>query len=173
MVLLRDEIIMQLEHAKMLTLSYSRTSRQGAIASHEDFGINVPLPSWRNFGLVHSLDDVCSNFIIDPLNPELLSIAGMDFRVGEVYEAKQMQNFNTLAEFKRLIFTGDLQKINPDGLGKIVLEYNPFGNSIYYVTSAEQVKLPSELSLKVDGKSTTARLATMCIDRSRKIFENG
>lgn len=94
---------------------------------------------------------------ISPLEDEQLQPAGLDFTVGtEIYSSDMLFRINSLK---------DLEKLRKFKLGegkKFVLEPDDLGRRVYYILSKEEIKLPDNLELVVDAKSTTGRLGCMC-----------
>ncbi|MDP3881532.1 MAG: 2'-deoxycytidine 5'-triphosphate deaminase [Nanoarchaeota archaeon] len=110
--------------------------------------------------------------LITNLDPALMSPAGFDLRVGEeVYFSKYNRNVLSLDQLRELAKRGEVKKAKPNAEGKILLTGDPAGNNVYFIVSHETIKLPSDLSLLIDSKSSTGRLACMCIDKSRLALE--
>lgn len=182
MVLLRDQILTRIAtdalHGRGISYQGPRsrglTARAQERTLWEGEGFAAAIPS------VRSDDDdllagegVTTRLEIENLDRTLVSTAGMDLRVGTVYRGKFLRRFRSTREFEEAIKSGELEPIEPDSRGKIVLQHSPMGDSIYYVASHEKITLPVDLSLKIDAKSTTGRLATLCDDVSRSILETG
>ncbi|MDP2925944.1 MAG: 2'-deoxycytidine 5'-triphosphate deaminase [Nanoarchaeota archaeon] len=130
-----------------------------------DSGISQALPCLdeRNFpsfdgckeGVEGELKE--QGLTISPFNIEQLQSAGLDFLVGnEIYSSDVLFKVNSFHDLKKLrrFELKDGESFN--------LEADDFGRRVYYILSKERMKLPDNLELVVDSKSTTGRLGCMC-----------
>lgn len=95
--------------------------------------------------------------IIDPLEEGQLQSAGLDFTVGNLVYSSDV--------FRRINFLDDLRGMRRLELKEgeqYILEPDDSGRRIYYILSKEQIKIPNDLELVFDAKSTTGRLGCMC-----------
>ena len=94
---------------------------------------------------------------INPL-PEngQVGISGMDIRFGRLVAWTDIVRQNVTKE--------DMMDLPHKALEpgeKFVLNPDPDGNKVYYMTSFESIRLPSDLEILVDSKSTTGRVGAM------------
>lgn len=175
MVLLRNEILMRIA-SDAFKEGGMGLQRRGLVAPMQERGegFAAAIPSRR----VEEVDaeeplGITTRLRIDNFDRALVSTAGMDLRVGTVYRGNVLRRFRSTHEFEEAVRRRELEVVEPDARGKIRLMHSQSGDSIYYVKSHEKITLPSDLSLKIDAKSTTGRLAALCDDTSRTILENG
>lgn len=94
---------------------------------------------------------------ISPLEDEQLQPAGLDFTVGtEIYSSDMLFRINSLKDLEKL------RKFRLEEGEQFVLEPDDLGRRVYYILSKEEIRLPDNLELVVDAKSTTGRLGCMC-----------
>ena len=137
------------------TFLSNRSSRKKGLVAEDVFSI-----SEQGFAAPIVAEELVRGaFIIDPLNPKNLDIDGIDFTVGDViYETDVVFSKISNLELKRLV--------SSKGAKKHVLKtdeefvFNP--GKVYYVSSLEEVKIPSYLNLFIDSKSTIGRLGCLC-----------
>ena len=101
-------------------------------------------------------------FIVEPLNMENIGDDGMDFTIGTTIYASDI----LLSE---QISLGDLEDLKRNDLARKVdleegqkFDFHP--RIIYYVLSKEKVRVPADLKMIVDSKSTIGRLGCLCHD---------
>ncbi len=98
-------------------------------------------------------------------DPNSISSIGLDLRVSdEIYQARRLQTIHSLSHLRQLAKSGKITRVNPTN-GLVTLEADDTGANIYYIVSRERIALPETLSILIDAKSTTGRLAVMCTDR--------
>lgn len=165
MILTREQIL-------ALNCNGLQQLQRHSTRSFEGEGFAAAVPDRRGLAaephVEVSLEEVIENF-----NPSLLSIAGMDLRVGEVYRANSLIRLNSAEDLSKLVQKGTFQQVKPDSQGKIRLRHDVSGNVIYVVASHEKIKLPSHLDLKVDSRSSTGRLAVLSDYISSKVLNSG
>jgi len=100
-----------------------------------------------------------AKFVINPFKPENLDIDGIDFTVGErIYETDLVYGKISSKELEVLVDRG-IRKCNL-GENEVVL----YPGKVYYVLSEEKIKIPDDLDMIIDSKSTIGRLACICHD---------
>ena len=97
------------------------------------------------------------SLIIKPFPEENnLGISGIDLRFGRLVAWTDTVRQNATKDD----LLGFPHKVLEPG-EEFVMEHDPEGNKVYYVTSFESVSIPSSLEILIDSKSTTGRVGGM------------
>ncbi len=113
------------------------------------------------------------DLVIEPFDSHLVNCSGLDFRVGEeIYFSQTSRNIRGVEHLRELAQRGEVKSLKAKN-GKVILEPDLSGRNVYYVSSLEEVRLPADLSLLVDAKSSIGRLGAMCVYRNKQVLESG
>jgi deoxycytidine triphosphate deaminase len=137
----------------LIHLSSSRgtSMKKGLMApmTREDFAV-APMAA----------ESAADKFLICPFNSDNLDIDGLDFTVGKsIYEYNLAYSRVSLEQLERFVDTGATRHDLDEGQEFVFQQ-----EKIYYVLSEETVRIPNNLNLFVDSKSTIGRLACICSD---------
>jgi deoxycytidine triphosphate deaminase len=98
--------------------------------------------------------------VVSPHDFGLIEVSGIDLRVGQVYVGDKIEVIDDVGKLEERVKSGKLTELEPKN-GEIVLEADENGRRVFYITSYEKIKLPDDLALQIDAKSTTGRVACM------------
>lgn len=100
------------------------------------------------------------DILIDPFRVENLSYDGLDFTIGgQIYKSDRLLSEQiSIEDLEQLVEEGGARQVVKKQGEKIIFEVG----TVYYVLSDEEIKVPNDLQLVVDSKSTLGRLGCLC-----------
>jgi len=107
-----------------------------------------------------------NNLVVEPFNIDNLKGDGIDFTIGtKIYSSDVLLSEQiSLVDLEEMVSCGGAREINLKEGEKFDFE----AGIIYYVLSKEKVKIPNNLKLIVDSKSTIGRLGCLCHDVTKQ-----